>query len=535
MSNTHIRICLAFLFSLLGLHTMPGKEAPTSAEQLRSALETALKAKDAKAVIALFNWECVPEESKEMVVEMGIMHLLKTNIASVALSPVSTNLQVMLSNEQNDWQGDNGRRVSFSVEVLGELAVNIPNANKVPLPYGKKGTFFYLAAPIPYLAHGKSLRVSVLRYPLSLTYTGSWVYVNGGREIKVEVSNRTNQFRQGWGDCIKSCIIRRTSPNTLPPRGDSFHFEISEGGTTVFKSPEMTNEDPVVYERKQPIQPPASAEQIQHEIESQLKASDAAWRKHRELQLPVKVSHRIGDDCILVIHSYTNADLSLTVKAVREGSPKTNSCSLNLGGGTSKELNLLAGWVLTPEDQVRVEIVSPRYDISRVWITGCRTPSHNVAGRQETFYKVFNQTKDQTEKETAAQTLSDLWRAGLLDNQIKEQLLRDHYQLVLRQIPSKDGVPSWIVYSSLTFPFPDVYTDFTPTLYSNDQIKWSPGKPQTSCAMTATNNPITSMTGGVFKNGDVLQCRIDLGQTIRGQSWQTSVWTSKLVLQGLKD
>ncbi|MDQ6630740.1 MAG: hypothetical protein M3Y82_03160, partial [Verrucomicrobiota bacterium] len=144
-------------------------------------------------------------------------------------------------------------------------------------------------------------------------------------------------------------------------------------------------------------------------------------------------------------------------------------------------------------------------------------------------------TKDAVEKEHDAQTLSDLWRADLLKGEIKGQLIEKYYHLVLRQIPTKDGYPSWDVRSSQTFPFPDVYTDFTPTLYLNNQVKWSPGESQTACAMTATNNPITSMSGGEFKNGDVLQCKIDLRQKVGGQSWQKSLWTEKITLQGLKN
>jgi hypothetical protein len=121
-----------------------------------------------------------------------------------------------------------------------------------------------------------------------------------------------------------------------------------------------------------------------------------------------------------------------------------------------------------------------------------------------------------------------------LKDEIKEQLTQEYYQLVLRQIPT-GGYPSWDVRCNQTFPFPDVYTDFTPTLYLNDQVKWSPGHSQKACAMTATNDPITSMSGGEFKNGDVLQCKIVLSQTANGRSWQMSLQSNKIVLQGLKD
>ena len=51
--------------------------------------------------------------------------------------------------------------------------------------------------------------------------------------------------------------------------------------------------------------------------------------------------------------------------------------------------------------------------------------------------------------------------------------------------------------------------------------------------MNTSGDPVTSMSGGEFRNGDVLQCRIDLTQKVDGRTWQLSLWTGR-VLQGLK-
>jgi hypothetical protein len=93
-----------------------------------------------------------------------------------------------------------------------------------------------------------------------------------------------------------------------------------------------------------------------------------------------------------------------------------------------------------------------------------------------------------------------------------------------------------VVDCSQTFPFPDVYTAFTPTQYLNDQVSWAPGSPQKSCSMTVTN-ALTSMAGGAFKNGDIIQYKIELMQkdTDRGRSWQKSLWSNKIELRGLNN
>ncbi len=233
---------LAFVYSAFA------KDSPTSAEQLRSKFESALKTQDTNTVVGLFNWEGVDDYSKGTVIAWITRNA--TNITSVRLSPLPSNFQAIVGDKQNDWQGDNGRRAKFNVAVLGELDLITPTGVTGQLPYGKKGDSFYIAGLIAYQAPGKSLRVRVLSVPAS-TFTGSWVYVKSGKEVTVNISDRTNQFRQGWGDYIKSCAVRRTSTD-INPRFGSFYFEISEGRENIFRSPEMTNAELITYERKQP-------------------------------------------------------------------------------------------------------------------------------------------------------------------------------------------------------------------------------------------------------------------------------------------
>ena len=158
------------------------------------------------------------------------------------------------------------------------------------------------------------------------------------------------------------------------------------------------------------------------------------------------------------------------------------------------------------------------------------------AEAQRKIYNEFRETQDPTVKDRDAHHLADLWHDGLLDDSIKDQLTHEYYHLVLRQIFTTDGTPCWEVRGEQAFPFPDVDTDFTPTQYVNDQIKWAPRESQLGCFMLVNNNVITSQIGGVFKNGDVLQYKIELMQTDRerGRQWQISLWSNKLVLQKLR-
>ncbi|HTX20376.1 MAG TPA: hypothetical protein VMD27_00745 [Candidatus Aquilonibacter sp.] len=58
------------------------------------------------------------------------------------------------------------------------------------------------------------------------------------------------QKQKCWGDYIKSCTIQKTSTNTFNQYQNWFYFEISENGTNIFESGEITNNEPVTYERK---------------------------------------------------------------------------------------------------------------------------------------------------------------------------------------------------------------------------------------------------------------------------------------------
>ena len=566
---------LVLLCSLAASTSIFAKTPPTSAEQLRSELETVLKAKDTtareradntRAVISLFNWDGVSENDKGMTLNTFIWDLfserhtlLVTNVTSVQLLPLSTNLQAMVSDERNDWQGDNGRRVKFNIPVLGEIDVSTPTGEIIRLPYGKKGGSFYLAAFIAYQAPGQPLRVRVLGRS---TYKGSWVYVVGDKEFTVNISDRTNQFRASWGDYIKSCTIQKTSD------GGIMDVDITENGKNVFQAHAIETKSLITYE------PPTPAKPLRKHDDEDDKSSE----------LPVAASIRTGNDCVLVLASNAKEKLSLTVTAINWTSNRTNACQVDLDGGGTKEVDLLAGWIFTPNDRVQFKIENPKYNPWHLWISYDHTPIRKIAQQpQETIFQSYGQTKNELEKGRDAQVLSDFWRDGRLKDEIKEPLVQEHYEFVLQQRNmSGTGISALEMRSNHTFPFPNVQTSFTPLLFVNDKAK-SPdeaatsvtnrttlyvnGKvasPEQQAAWEARNGPVTQIThqnkpplfkprtwamnetvpivamcggniGGNFSNGDVLQCKMNLEQTVNGHYWKTSLWSNKIVLQGLRN
>jgi hypothetical protein len=226
-------------------------DTPTSVEQLRSEIESAFKAKDINAMISLFCWDEAEKGWKEMMSGMMAEEMpTETNFISVTLSPLPTNFQATVSSFLPDWEGDHGRRGKYNIPVIGMIHLNFQNGKSDEMPYGKKGDTFYIAQLVSYQIPGKYLKVDVSKLRVQ-TYTGYWVYVQSGKEISIPINDHTNEQKSGWGDYVKYCYVRRTDTNEVPGFSPWFSYNIIEDVTNViFDSGQITNEEPVIYERK---------------------------------------------------------------------------------------------------------------------------------------------------------------------------------------------------------------------------------------------------------------------------------------------
>jgi hypothetical protein len=269
--NLQAAVEMATEWATNALNAVPPKP-PSSAEQLRSEIESGFKDKNLNAVISLICWDGMEKEMKEMM-GFGFAQLMTsggTNTASFSLAPLPANFQMTISSYLPDWEGDNGTRGKYNIPVLGIIRMKYPGGEAkertLDMPYGKKGEAYYFAKMVGYQIPGKALRVRVDNIPRSLTYTGYWTYVREGKEISIPISDQTNEFRQGWGDYVKYCYVQRTSTNETPGFASFFQYQITEGQITnmfvgthqfteevpviIFDSGQITDEKPVIYERK---------------------------------------------------------------------------------------------------------------------------------------------------------------------------------------------------------------------------------------------------------------------------------------------
>ena len=226
-----------------GLPTIFAKNAPASAEELRSRLESALKAKDKHAVSALFNWQGVSADMKSTE-DYLVGDLCSSDIAAVKLSPLPADFQ-----PTNDL---NGTRYRPNVSVVGMIAVEYAEkGNAVSLPYGTKGGAYYLASTIEEKTATPAVKekpidviVMGLTAPEAVTFTGSCIYSKQGKETKKDIGGKGNISEAFWGDYVKSCTVQKTSDSGW------IKLMITENNQTIFESGEVTNKDPIVYEKK---------------------------------------------------------------------------------------------------------------------------------------------------------------------------------------------------------------------------------------------------------------------------------------------
>lgn len=216
---------------------------PTSAEQLRSEFEAALKAKDTNAVLSLVNWKGVSDQMKSDV-SMQMGYMVGQSVASVIRLPLPAGRQ--LTNEFN------GVRYYPNVHVEGLIDVELTaKGNNAQFSYGESSGIFYIAGTVQetFDAHAKST-------PLAVMVTGlfpkedpgilacSYVYVSAGNE-------RTGSFQftntwniSFWGDYIKSCKVTKVSGS------GSYELKIDEANKTVFDSDMVETNDSISYEKK---------------------------------------------------------------------------------------------------------------------------------------------------------------------------------------------------------------------------------------------------------------------------------------------
>ena len=160
-------LVLLFGFGILSnVLSASAKDVSASAEELRDALESALKSKDTNALSTLVNWRGVSTHIKTMM-DGTFADMLYQEITDVKLSPLTGNFKA--TNEVR------GIRYRPNVTIVGMLDVEYAQkGNAMHLPYGKLGNVFYISGTVEEkMAQGDGLFKTIID-----TNSGEYVIVS---------------------------------------------------------------------------------------------------------------------------------------------------------------------------------------------------------------------------------------------------------------------------------------------------------------------------------------------------------------------
>jgi len=233
-------IALLFAFGVFSnLPSASAKDAPASAEQLRNAVESALKSKDKNDLLALVNWQGASEDMKSLTTNV-LTDMLQSDAVAVKLTALPGGFRPIFERD--------GIRYTPNVTVMGMIEVDYAGKdNNTKLPYGQKGGAFYIPCTVEEKIPGpitksKTLSVIVMGSisPDAGKLSGSFVYVQGGKEIKEDINAKGNFSKAFWGEYIKSCTVHKTRADDSP-----IQLTISENGKAIFESGEVTIRAPL--------------------------------------------------------------------------------------------------------------------------------------------------------------------------------------------------------------------------------------------------------------------------------------------------
>jgi hypothetical protein len=255
-----VSIFLGILNSFGGSTNQPS----TSAEQLRSELEVALKAKDTNAFLGLFNWEGVSNKTN------GYANVVAKRLSEFFLKYTTNSIRpnVYLQPLPEDFETEgvvNGFRYRPNVFVKGMMQFSLSVLDNgtnfgdgAQIPYGETNGDFYFAGTTREKIYEPKVKekpfqitVTSTNFSMPTAYTISYVYLQNDQEIKKTFTCTNSLRRLVWGNELKSCILRKLSSDD-----NLLKLEISELSTnkslTLLDSETSFTNTPIIYEEKQP-------------------------------------------------------------------------------------------------------------------------------------------------------------------------------------------------------------------------------------------------------------------------------------------
>lgn len=225
---------------LLALTVTAQAAPPASPRELQERFEQALAAKDLRALVQLYEWEGV-SSSMRTTTAMMLDELTRKEIKSIALGRVTQKKENVV----------HGIRYRPNLPLAGAVVVTYAEkgaTDKVEIPYGRKADGYYFSAvteeqiapraPKPRLY---GLSVGGTAAPRPAQFTGFYVAVVQGKEVRKEFSGQAGLTKQFRADSLKYCEVRKTSAD------GHIYLLVTADGETLYESPKTETNLPLAF------------------------------------------------------------------------------------------------------------------------------------------------------------------------------------------------------------------------------------------------------------------------------------------------
>lgn len=262
MSTKLPRIIVLLILSAMFEQFIFAKDSPATAGQLRTAFESALKARDTNAFAALFDWNGVAEDQKALRLKM-LSDLMRQDVSTARVKLARRPANYSTASEFN------GVHYSMNRQISGLIQVQFgTNGVVAELPFGVKDSTAQFASAVAkkpkkilnafvtsvvspeiLTPDGKYICPTPAKWQAALakshiTYEGTLVYWVDGKQITKDLHEKMTGYYGFQIDRFESCAAKRTS------KAGWLKLTVQENGQTTYDSGWVGDGSAIAY--KQP-------------------------------------------------------------------------------------------------------------------------------------------------------------------------------------------------------------------------------------------------------------------------------------------
>ncbi len=219
-------------------------EPPRTRKDLLLRVEEALNTHNPQALEALYYWDEVKPEVRDLHREM-FKTLADTRVESVEFAPLTPDYETDIVEDGVHYTVNIPIKGLISIQVFDDV---VDQRGTITIPYGQVGIFLYLAG-IRYDDEGAAtskyhyftINVQTLLFPSPVEFKGIYSYEKDGEQFKKKFKGGGFYKDNIEADRLLACIVKKED------EGGWVKLTIKKNGTTVFDTRETDAGKPIIY------------------------------------------------------------------------------------------------------------------------------------------------------------------------------------------------------------------------------------------------------------------------------------------------